>query len=165
MGADPTWPNRARYSIPCDVTLGSGGGGGAAGTHRGSGARGAGAVRESGSVVRVCVVFSPYLYHCCCCSLCLLFLLNCPYPDPPVSASFFPFSSAPRRWEGRPRGAFCCRRQPKPRQYLHTQEYGNAVVLCPAETCYGNTSKNQKQEQTGGEATWGFPAVKLVQTV
>jgi len=33
-------------------------------------------------------------------------LLNCPYPDPPVSASFFPFSSA--RWwgEGRPRGTF-----------------------------------------------------------
>jgi len=33
-------------------------------------------------------------------------LLNCPYPDPPVSACFFPFSSAPRRGEGRPRGAF-----------------------------------------------------------
>jgi len=32
-------------------------------------------------------------------------LLNCPYPDPPVSAFFFPFSA---RWrgEGRPRGAF-----------------------------------------------------------
>ena len=24
--ADPTWPNRARYSIPCAVMLGSGGG-------------------------------------------------------------------------------------------------------------------------------------------
>ena len=33
-------------------------------------------------------------------------LLNCPYPDPPVSACFFPFSSAPRRGEGRPRGVF-----------------------------------------------------------
>jgi len=33
-------------------------------------------------------------------------LLNCPYPDPPVSACFFPFSSAPRHGEGRPRGAF-----------------------------------------------------------
>ena len=33
-------------------------------------------------------------------------LLNCPYPDPPVSATFFSFSST-RRWrEGRPRGAF-----------------------------------------------------------
>ena len=37
-------------------------------------------------------------------------LFNCPYPDPPVSASFFPFSSAPQWGEGRPRGAFvaCC---------------------------------------------------------
>jgi len=33
-------------------------------------------------------------------------LLNYPYPDPPVSACFFPFSSAPWRGEGRPRGAF-----------------------------------------------------------
>jgi len=57
----------------------------------------------------------------CCASLCRIFslsvsllllfplfavLLNCPYPDPPVSARFFPFSSAPQRGEGRPRGAF-----------------------------------------------------------
>jgi len=33
-------------------------------------------------------------------------LLNCPYPDPPVSASFFPFSSSPWRREGRPCGSF-----------------------------------------------------------
>jgi len=33
-------------------------------------------------------------------------LLNCPYPYPPVSASFFSFSSARRRGEGRPRGSF-----------------------------------------------------------
>ena len=33
-------------------------------------------------------------------------LLNCPYPDPPVSASFFSFSSARRRGEGRSHGAF-----------------------------------------------------------
>jgi len=32
-------------------------------------------------------------------------LLNCPYPNPPVSACFFPFSSTPRRGEGRPCGA------------------------------------------------------------
>jgi len=33
-GRDTTWPNRAGYSIPCAVMLGSGGGGGgAAGTH------------------------------------------------------------------------------------------------------------------------------------
>jgi len=44
-------------------------------------------------------------------SLLLLFplfavLLNCPYPDPPVSACFFPFSSEPQRGEGWPRGTF-----------------------------------------------------------
>jgi len=44
-------------------------------------------------------------------SLLLLFplfavLLNCPYPDPPVFACFFPFSSAPQHGEGWPRGAF-----------------------------------------------------------
>jgi len=44
-------------------------------------------------------------------SLLLLFplfavLLNCPYPDTPVSACFFPFSSVSRRGEGRLRGAF-----------------------------------------------------------
>jgi len=40
----------------------------------GSGARGASQVLESGSVgCAICVVFSPYLYRCCCCSLCLLF--------------------------------------------------------------------------------------------
>jgi len=33
-------------------------------------------------------------------------LLNRPYPEPPVSACFFPFSSSPWRGEGRPRGAF-----------------------------------------------------------
>jgi len=33
-------------------------------------------------------------------------LLNCPYPDPPVSVCFFPFSSAPWQGEGRLRGAF-----------------------------------------------------------
>jgi len=41
-------------------------------TH-GSGGCGAGPVRESGSVVRVCILFSPYLYRCCSCSLCFLF--------------------------------------------------------------------------------------------
>jgi len=50
-------------------------------------------------------------------SLLLLFplfavLLNCPYPDPPVSACFFPFSSAPHRGEGSPHGAFVSLLQP-----------------------------------------------------
>ena len=102
MGADPTWPNRAGYSIPCDVMLGSGGGGGTVGTlSLGSGQRRCGP-RER---VCFCRVFSLPV------SLLFLFplfavLLNCPYPDPPVSASFFPFSSARRQGEGRPRGTF-----------------------------------------------------------
>ena len=63
---------------------------------------------ESGSVCSCCL--------CCVFSLSvslLLFLfplfavlLNCPYPDPPVSACFFPFSSTLQREEGRPRGTF-----------------------------------------------------------
>jgi len=57
---------------------------------------------ESGSVDSCCLcrVFSlsvPLLF------LFPLFavLLNCPYPDPQVSACFFPFSSAPQWGEGR----------------------------------------------------------------
>ena len=51
----------------------------------------------------LCCVFSSSV------SLLFLFplfavLLNCPYPHPPVSACFFPFSSAPRRGEGRQSG-------------------------------------------------------------
>jgi len=115
-GPTPTWPNRAGYSIPCAVMLGSGGEGVARWEHtHGSGASGAGPVRESRSVAcAVRVVFSPYLYCYCSCSLLFAVLLNCPYPDPPVSAFFFPFSSARQRGEGRPHGAFCCWRQPKP---------------------------------------------------
>ena len=64
---------------------------------------GAGAVRESGFCF--CRVFSLFVPFCSC-SLCLLFCLNCPYPDPPVSACFFSFSSARRRGEGRPHGPF-----------------------------------------------------------
>ena len=74
---------------------------------RGSGARGAGPVWESGFLCcAVCVVFSPDLYHRCYCFPLFAVVLNCPYPDPPVSASFFPFSSSPRWGEGRPCGAF-----------------------------------------------------------
>jgi len=102
----PTWPNRAGYSTPCAIMLGSGGGDGAAGTHS-----------RLGSVQRQRFGRAALLWGLFCCvfsfSVSLLFLfslfavlLNCPYPDPPVSACFFPFSSAPRRGEGGPRGAF-----------------------------------------------------------
>jgi len=67
----------------------------------------AAADRESGSVGHaVCVVFSPHLDRCCYFSLCFAVLLNCPYPHPPVSACFFPFSYTPRRGEGQSCGAF-----------------------------------------------------------
>jgi len=87
-GGDPTWPNRARYSILCDVMLGFGEGGGVAGTRGCSGACSTSPVRESRSVVRVCVVFSSLFVL-----LLLLFplfavLLNCPYPDPLVFCLF-----------------------------------------------------------------------------
>jgi len=100
----PTWPNRAGYSIPCAITLGSGGGGGGNSlTAWERGRRSSPGEQLSGSCGSCCV-FSFSV------SLLLLFplfavLLNCPYPDPPVSASFFPFSSAPRRGEGWVRGA------------------------------------------------------------
>jgi len=76
--ADPTWPKRAGYSIPCAVMLGSGGWelGGKNSLTAGELAAGelAAAVVEGGSLgCAVCVVYSPYLYHCCCCSLSLLF--------------------------------------------------------------------------------------------
>jgi len=68
---------------------------------RGSGVHRGGAVRESGSVLRVCFVYSPFFSV----SLLLLFplfavLLNCPYPNPPVSACFS-FHSPPHPSGGR----------------------------------------------------------------
>jgi len=93
------------YHVPsCWVSVG---GSGAAGTHSRLGStrhRSSLGERLSG-LCSLCCVFSL--------SVSLLFLyplfavlLNCPYPDPPVSACFFPFSSAPRWGEGRPHGAF-----------------------------------------------------------
>jgi len=79
-----------------------------AGTHSRLGGRGAGHVWESGCLGRAvrCCVFLLICTVVVPVSLCFAVLLNCPYPDPPVSASFFSFSSA-RRWgEGWPRGAF-----------------------------------------------------------
>jgi len=72
--ADLTWPNRAGYSIPCAAMLGSGWGGSCGGGNSvtGSGVRAADSDRCS-LCSAVCVVYSPYLYRCCSCSLCLLF--------------------------------------------------------------------------------------------
>jgi len=73
---------------------------------RSSGARSSGSSGERLS--GLCSLFCVFPFSA---SLLFLFplfavLLKCPYPNPPVSACFFPFSSAPRQGEGRPRGAF-----------------------------------------------------------
>jgi len=89
--ADPAWPKRTGCSIPCAAMLGSGLGSVAEGGRRsrGSGARTGRRGGESYSVhFTVCFVYSPYQYCCCYCSLRLLFLLNCPYPDPQVFCLF-----------------------------------------------------------------------------
>jgi len=69
----PTWRNRAGYSIPCAVMLGSGGGGGAAGAHSRLGSARRWLWRAALWVVRfmscfllICIVVVPV-------SLCLLF--------------------------------------------------------------------------------------------
>jgi len=106
--ADPTWPNTTGYSIPCAVMPGSGwgelGGGKSLATWERAAARAGSESGSVGSAVLFCV-FSLSI------SLSFLFplfavLLKCPYPDPPVSACFFLFSSALQQGEGRPRGAF-----------------------------------------------------------
>ena len=73
--ADPTWPNRARYSIPCAVTLGSRGWGWRRELTRSSGVHGAGPVWDSGCLGRAicCCVFSLFVSLLFLFSLCLLF--------------------------------------------------------------------------------------------
>jgi len=113
----PTWPDRAGYSIPCAVMLGSGGGGGAAGTH----SRLRSTQRWCGLRERVCcavyfVMFSPYLYHCCSCFPLFAVLLNCPYPDPPVFCLFLSILLRTTAGGGVAAWHFFCWRQPKPKQ-------------------------------------------------
>jgi len=78
-----------------------------------------------------CSLWSAFL--CCVFSLSVLLsllfplfavLLNCPYPDPPVSACFFPFSSAPQRGEGQPRGSFVAGRSPNYNIKFGAQAWG-----------------------------------------
>ena len=77
--AEPTWSNRTGYSIPCAIMLGSSGAGelgsrnSVTAQSRLGSARRRQSVRMALSVPAVCVVYSPYLYRCCYCSLCLLF--------------------------------------------------------------------------------------------
>ena len=127
--ADPTWPNRAGYSIPCASCWVPVRGSWGQELTRSSGAQ---APVLSGRtvlwVIGLCCVFSWSV------SLLLLFplfavLLNCPYPDPPFSACFFPFfSSAPQQGEGRPHGIFIASRS-QTRTKSHNTWHKISVVL------------------------------------
>jgi len=108
-----TEPGIPYHVPPCWVPLGGELWGGNSLTAR----KGAAAVRF-GRAVLFCGLCS--VSFCCVFSLSvsLLFLfplfaivLNCPYPDSPVSACFFPFPSAPRWREVQPRGAFVADRR------------------------------------------------------
>ena len=119
-GGDPTWANRARYSISCDVTLGSGVGGGA--TRRelshGLGGRGAGPVRESGCLgrtVRCCVfllfVHLLFLFPSVCCSVKL------PLSRPTGFCLFLFILLRTPAGGGAAAWCFCCRQQQKPKHW------------------------------------------------
>jgi len=108
-----------------------GSGWGEAGRQEGVAAREHAAVAggESGSL-RSAVLFCVFSLSV---SLLLLFpsfavLLNCPYPDPPVSACFFPFSSAPQWGEGRPRGPFVASRSQTITGTHETESKGSILV-------------------------------------
>ena len=105
--ADPTWPNRAGYSIPCAIMLGSGWG-------EVGGSNSLATWEHVAAVGESCSLRSTVLFCVFSLSVSLLLLLfplfavllNYPYPDPPVSACFFLFSSTPQRGDGQPHGAF-----------------------------------------------------------
>jgi len=114
--ADPTWPNRARYSIPCDVTLSSGGGCGAVGTRSQLGS----SRRRSCPGERVC-----------CASMCRIFLLICivvvtvpsvrcsvklPLSRPTSFCLFLSILLRTAAGGGTAAWRFCCRLQSKPEQ-------------------------------------------------
>jgi len=116
----PTWPNRAGYSTPCAVVLGSGGQGGAARRERsrGSGWHSGGAVRESGCVLRVCFVYSPFsvsllfLFPSVCCSVRL------PLSRPTGFCLFLSILLRTLARGGAAAWRFCCRLQPNQNTYL-----------------------------------------------
>jgi len=96
----PTWPNRAGYSIPCALLLGSGGDGGAAGTlSRLGSAQQRFDLRERFCSVGLFCVF-PFSVSSLFLFPLFAVLLNCPYPDSPVFC-LFSFHSPPHSGRGR----------------------------------------------------------------
>jgi len=134
--AGPTWPDRAGYSIPCAVMLGSGGGElGRGELTCGSGARCCGGGRGEQLFCAICFVLCIPLICIVVVPVPFAVLLNCPYPDPPFSACFFPFSSAPWRGEGRPCGAFVAGRS----QTITPSEMNVKEAACCGLALAGNT--------------------------
>ena len=132
MGADPTWPNRARYSIPCAVTLGSGGGGGAAGRHSRLGGvqRRSCFGRAAVWVVTVhCCVFSLFvwsllLFPSVCCSVKL------PLSRPTSFCLFLSILLRTPAGGGAAAWRFFCRRQPKPKHIgSKNRRYGRTTDM------------------------------------
>jgi len=84
-------------------------------------------------------VDSSYWYYCCYCSLRLMFLLTCPYPDPRVFTFFFPFFSPQQWWEGRQsnRMALCCCPRPNDntREILRLLELSSPSSSHPYPGC------------------------------
>ena len=129
MGADPTWPNRARCSIPCDITLGSGGGGGATGSVR----------CRCGPRERVsfCHVFSLsvsllFLFPSVCCSFKL------PLSRPTSFCLFLSILLRTPVGGGAAAWCFCCRQQLKPKHFWFCQ-FGQCHVFSfhrPSLVCY-----------------------------
>jgi len=134
--ADPTWSNGAGYSIPCAVMLDSGGG--EMGGRNSLAAWERAVVRKRAALF--CVLCSAVLFCVFPLSVLLLFLfplfavlLNCPYPDPPVSACFFPFSSAPGRGGGADMWCFFCQPQP------------NQIIKCGAQAWGGDNGRAEQR--------------------
>jgi len=73
MGADPTWPNRAGCSIPCAVTLSSGGGEWCGGNSLVAGERTAPVLSKREGLLcefvlyflLICIVVVTVLFVCC----------------------------------------------------------------------------------------------------
>jgi len=112
---------------------------------------------ERGSVLcGLCCVFSLSI------SLLLLFplfavLLNCPYPDAPVSACFFPFSTAPQRGGGGVVAwCFCCYLQPNHNKRLKSVHTGKKK--------YTAGKFQPWQAFNCSELTMSLPSAKLLMT-
>jgi len=151
--ADPTWPNRAGYSIPCAVMLGSSGGGGAVGTLLQLGrAQRRFSQRErfcsAGSVLRglfcgfvlcnplFCIVVVPVPFVCSSVKL--------PLSRPTSFCLFLSILLRNSAGGGAAAWCFCCRLQPKPEHELRGKTVvkkgppKKAVSVVAAETQEGH---------------------------